>query len=145
VSTNPGVVEEKSLIQIMQDINSEYKYLPEHALKYVSEVLDMPLSRVYHVATFYTAFSLKPRGKHLIKVCMGTACHARGSPRVLEEFERQLEIEPGKTTPDKLFTLETVNCLGCCALGPVVVVDENYYTLSVEKVKNLVQKYREGK
>ncbi len=118
-----------SLIQVMQAINVAYNYLPEITLKYVAQELEVPLTQVYHVATFYTAFSLQPRGKHTIKVCMGTACHVRGSPRVLDEIKRHLKIEPGETTKDELFTLETVNCLGACALGPVVVIDDVYYML----------------
>jgi NADH:ubiquinone oxidoreductase subunit E/NAD-dependent dihydropyrimidine dehydrogenase PreA subunit len=143
-SSNPGNPGREMLIQVLQDVNQEYRYLPPFALKYVSEKLQVPLSTVYHVATFYTAFSLKPRGKHLITVCMGTACHARGAPRVLEEFERQLEIPRGDTTPDRQFTLETVNCLGCCALGPVVMIDRDYHQVTTDKVKNLLKKYTES-
>ena len=117
----------EALIPIMQSINEEYRYLPGNMLKYVSQELDIPLSQVYHVATFYTSYSLTPRGKHTIKVCMGTACHVRGSPRVLDEIVRTLEIDPGETTGDGLFTLETVNCLGACAIGPVVVIDDEYH------------------
>lgn len=117
----------ESLIAIMQSINDQYHYLPKRVLKYVSQELRIPVSQVYQVATFYTTFSLKPRGKHIIKVCMGTACHVRGSPRVLDEIERHLNIEAGETTEDGLFTLETVNCLGACAIGPVVVIDDTYY------------------
>lgn len=142
-SVNPGVPGKEMLIQILQDVNLEYQYLPDYALKYVSERLDIQLSQVYHVATFYTAFSLKPRGKHLIRVCMGTACHARGAPRILEEFERQLEISPGQTTPDRQFTLETVNCLGCCALGPVVMVGRDYHSVTAAKVGRLLKQYKQ--
>ena len=117
----------ESLIPIMQAVNEHYNHLPKNILQYVAQELKVPLSQVYHVATFYTSFTLKPRGKHIIKVCMGTACHVRGSPRVLDEIQRHLKIEPGDTTDDGMFTLETVNCLGACALGPVVVVDEKYY------------------
>lgn len=115
------------LIPIMQAINERYNYLPKNILQFIAQDLEVPLSQVYHVATFYTSFTLKPRGKHIIKVCMGTACHVRGSPRVLDEIQRCLKIKPGDTTDDGLFTLETVNCLGACALGPVVVIDEKYY------------------
>ena len=140
-SPNPGTLDKAMLVQILQDINIEYHYLPGHALKYVSERLSIPLSRVYYVATFYTAFSLKPRGKHLVRVCVGTACHARGAPRVLEEFERQLETPRGETTPDLQFTLETVNCLGCCALGPVVMVDQDYHSVTTNEVATLLKRY----
>ncbi len=141
-SANPGSPGKEMLIQILQDVNLRYNYLPDYALKYVSERLKVSLSLVYHVATFYTAFSLTPRGKHFIRVCMGTACYARGAPRILEEFERQLEIHPGETTPDLQFTLETVNCLGCCALGPVVTVDQDYHSVTTSKVGSLLKKYR---
>jgi NADH-quinone oxidoreductase subunit E len=126
----------------MQAINEQYNHLPKNILCYVSQELEVPLSQVYHVATFYTSFSLKPRGKHIIKVCMGTACHVRGSPRVLDAIKRYLKIEPGETTGDHVFTLETVNCLGACALGPVVVVDDNYYPVSSSKVEDLLKKIR---
>ena len=131
------------LIPVLQDINHQYNYLPELALKYVSERLEIPLSQVYHVATFYKSFSLKPRGKHLIKVCMGTACHVRGAAGVLSEFERKLDIKAGETSNDNKFTLETVNCLGACALGPVVVIDDEYYPISIAKVDKILRKYKE--
>jgi len=128
------------LVSVLQDVNKEYKYLPQPVLRYISERLELPLSQVYHAATFYTAFSLTPRGKHIVKVCLGTACHVRGSPRILEEFERKLGIRAGETTKDRKFTLETVNCLGACALGPVVVVDEEYQTLSPAKVGRVISR-----
>ena len=133
-----------SLIPIMQSINDEYNYLPENILKYVAQELELSLSQVYHVATFYTSFSLKPRGKHIIKVCMGTACHVRGSPRVLDEIRRKLKIESGETTDDGLFTLQTVNCLGACALGPVVVIDDDYYPVTPSKIGDLLKKVENG-
>ncbi|UCF08524.1 MAG: NAD(P)H-dependent oxidoreductase subunit E [Thermoplasmata archaeon] len=132
------------LIPVLQDINQRYNYLPELALRYVSECLEEPLARVFNVATFYTAFSLTPRGRHLIKVCQGTACHVRGAAQVLDELKRNLGIEDGETTPDLNFTLETVNCLGACALGPVVVIDGEYHPTSPAKVNRLLKKYREG-
>ena len=116
------------LIAILEEIQAEYGYLPEGALRIVSDKTGRPLVDVYGVATFYRSFSLKPRGKHLICACLGTACHVRGAPRVVEEFERQLGIEAGQTTADNEFTLETVNCLGACALGPVVVIDGHYFS-----------------
>ena len=130
--------ERAPLISVLQDINGEFNYLPPDLLRYVSAQLEMPLSRVYHVATFYTAFSLTPRGEHIIKVCMGTACHVRGATRVLDAFENRLEIRAGQTTKDMKFTLETVNCLGACAMGPVIVVDGEYVTVSPAKVNRLV-------
>ena len=116
-----------SLISILQDIQSEYRYLPESILKLVARKLGLPLIQVYGVATFFKAFSLKPRGKHLVSICLGTACHVRGAPAVLDEVERELCIKPGETSEDMQFTLETVNCLGACALGPIMVVDVEYH------------------
>ncbi len=141
---NPGMPGGEALIQVLQDVNQEYGYLPDYALKYISQRLGVSLSRAYHVATFYTAFSLRPRGEHVVRVCMGTACHARGAPRVLEEFERQLGIARGDTTPDLKFTLETVNCLGCCALGPVVMVDQQYHSVEPGEVSALLKRYAGG-
>lgn len=120
----------------------EYNYLPENALRYVSRRLKMPLSCIYSLATFYTAFSLIPRGKHLCTVCMGTACHVRGAPNVLSRIEDRLGIKAGSTTEDNLFTLETVNCLGACALAPIVVIDGRYYgQTTVNKVDKLLDEY----
>jgi len=130
------------LIPIMQEINALYNYLPEDALKYISEQLDVLLGTVYHVATFYKSFALTPRGKHIIRVCMGTACHVRGSDKVLDIIEGELGIQPGETTEDFMFTLETVNCLGCCALGPVVVVDKEYHPTTPSGVKALIEQYK---
>ncbi|MBW1659765.1 MAG: NAD(P)H-dependent oxidoreductase subunit E [Deltaproteobacteria bacterium] len=115
------------LIPILQDVQAEENYLPREALEAISEKLDIPLVRIYSVATFYKAFSLEPRGKHIIQVCMGTACHVRGAPRILDKMVRDLGVQPGATTKDMEFTLETVNCLGACALGPIVVVDGEYH------------------
>ena len=112
--------DKESLIQVLQDITSEYNYLPERCLRRISERLNVPLSEVFEVATFYKAFSLEPRGKHLIHVCLGTACHVRGVPQILNRIERTLNIKAGQTSGDLMFTLETVNCVGACALGPVV-------------------------
>ena len=116
------------LIAILEEIQAEYGYLPETLLRKVSDQTGYSIVDVYGVATFYRSFSLKPRGKHLIFACLGTACHVRGAPRVVEELERQLGIKAGQTTEDKEFTLETVNCLGACALGPVVVIDGHYFS-----------------
>ncbi|MGB8953338.1 MAG: NADH-quinone oxidoreductase subunit NuoE [Candidatus Aminicenantales bacterium] len=132
-----------ALIAILQDIQTEYNYLPKEALHMVSQSLGIPLIDVISVATFYRAFSLKPRGQHLVTVCSGTACHVRGGPKVLEEFEKKLTIKAGDTTNDGRFTLETVACLGCCAIGPVIVVDGNYYAqTTARKVDSILQKYR---
>jgi len=115
------------LISMLQDIQSEYSYLPPETLIRVSQRLEIPLSQVFSVASFYRAFSLKPRGRHLIHVCLGTACHVRGGKRILDRLERDLKVKSGDTTEDMSFTLETVNCLGACALGPMVVVDGKYF------------------
>jgi NADH-quinone oxidoreductase subunit E len=116
------------LIAILEDIQKQYGYLPQMALRIVAQSMGRSLTDVYAVATFYSSFSLKPRGRHVVCACMGTACHVRGASRIVEAFERRLEITAGETTPDKQFTLETVNCLGACALGPVVVIDGQYFS-----------------
>ncbi|MGB3906380.1 MAG: NAD(P)H-dependent oxidoreductase subunit E [Anaerolineae bacterium] len=118
--------EDKGLMSILEEIQARYRYLPKDALILISEWMGVPLSQTYSVATFYNAFSLKPKGRHIINVCLGTACIVRGSRRVLERISDKLGIEPGETTDDGEFTLETVNCLGACALGPIVVVDDVY-------------------
>jgi NADH:ubiquinone oxidoreductase subunit E len=115
------------IMEVLQDIQAAYHYLPEEALCRVSETMGVPLIEVFRLANFYKAFSLTPRGRHLITVCMGTACHVRNSPRFLDEVCRRLRVEPGGTTEDGEFTLETVNCLGACALAPVVILDGRYY------------------
>lgn len=117
-----------ALIQVLQDIQDRFHWLPPEALEHVAEALGVPLVQVYGVATFYKSFSLSPRGRHTCTVCMGTACHVRGGEAVLEQFERKLGIAAGKTTPDGKYTLERVNCLGACALAPLAVVDGRYYS-----------------
>jgi NADH-quinone oxidoreductase subunit E len=115
------------LLSILEEIQAKYGYLSEDSLREVAERTGSSLVDVYGVATFYSSFSLKPRGKHLVSLCLGTACHVRGGPAIAKEIERQLGVKAGETTEDKEFTLETVNCLGACALGPVVVVDGHYF------------------
>lgn len=133
----------EALIPILQDIQSDLNWLPEDVLKAVAEKLQVPLIDVYGVASFYRTFSLKPRGKHIVTVCVGTACHVRGGQRIVDEIGRRLEIAPGETTQDKNFTLETVNCLGCCAIGPIVVVDGEYYgEMTTRKVSSILVKYQ---
>lgn len=117
-----------SLIMILQAINGRYKYLPQPALRRVSGSLGVPLSRIYGIATFYKAFSLEPRGAHTVKICVGTACHVRGAGRLKERLEDILHVREGQTTDDRRFTLETVRCVGCCSLGPVVMIDEDTYS-----------------
>ncbi len=138
-----------SLLAILQDVQEEFNYLPKEVLEAVSVYLGIPLIDVVGVATFYRAFSLKPRGEHTAKVCLGTACHIRGGPKILDEFINQLNIQPGETTADGKFSLETVNCLGCCAIGPVVVIDDNYYShVQANKVNKIIKQYlkeRKGK
>jgi NADH-quinone oxidoreductase subunit E len=113
----------KFLIPILEDIQEHYRYLPEDVLKIVAKELNIPLVDVYGVATFYQAFSLEPKGDHVITVCCGTACYIRGGAKILKTLSKELHVLPGKTTKDGKFTLETVNCLGCCASGPVVLID----------------------
>jgi len=115
--------EQSSLIQILLDIQVENRWLPREALLRVAQRLDVPMSRVLHIVTFYKAFSVVPKGKHEVHVCVGTACHVRGASRVLESIQDATGIKPGETDQDLKFSLETVNCLGCCALGPVVDLD----------------------
>ena len=130
-----------SLISALEEIQGRYRYLPKEAMILVSERMGVPLSQVYSVATFYNAFSLVPRGKHTICVCTGTACHVRGAAQVLNRLETKLGIGPGETTHDRQFTLETVNCLGCCALGPVVVLDDEYEgQMTTKKVDKLLKR-----
>jgi len=138
--------EKRALIAILQDIQAEYNYLPRESLQIIAKSLGIPLIDIIGVATFFRAFSLKPRGKHLITVCLGTACHVRGAPAILDEFKRKLGIDVEETTQDNLFTLETVNCLGACALGPIVVIDGNYYgQMKIRKIDKLIKKFRPGK
>jgi len=135
--------DKSKLISILQDIQAVFQYLPAQALKQVAGYLKIPLIDIISVATFYRAFSLKPRGEHVATVCMGTACHVRGAPRILEEFERQLNLKKGETSEDGKWSLETVACLGCCAIGPVVVVDGDYHAhTTIRKVSNILHKYQ---
>ncbi len=137
-----GREENAPLISLLEEIQARYHYLPREALILVSERLGVPLSQVYSVATFYSAFSLKPRGKYLVRVCQGTACHVRGAERVLEKVTGTLHVRPGETTPDRQFTVETVNCLGACALGPVMVIDDEYFgQMSPAKADSALARY----
>ncbi|MGB9004310.1 MAG: NADH-quinone oxidoreductase subunit NuoE [Candidatus Aminicenantales bacterium] len=138
--------QKKALIPILQDIQAEYNYLPPEALKIVSQTLALPLIDVVGVATFYRAFSLKPRGQNVVTVCLGTACHVRGGPKILDEFEKKLNIKAGETTKDNHFTLEIVNCLGACALGPITVINGNYFgQMKIKNVDRLIKKFGPAK
>lgn len=130
------------LIQVLLDVQSGLGWLPKEVLTEVSKQLGTPLTRVYQVATYYKAFSLAPRGQHLVRICMGTACQVRGSPLIRDRVQQLLGIEPGETSPDMKFSFETVNCLGCCAKGPVIMVDDAYYgPLGVSDVDKVLEKY----
>jgi len=132
----------ESLIEVLQDIQAEYNYLPQEVLNQISQELEIPLSQVLRVATFYAAFSLKPRGRHLINVCLGTACHVRGGGRILEKLERDLGIKSGDTSSDLKFSLETVRCIGCCSLAPVIRIDEDTHgRLKQDKIPRILKKY----
>ena len=135
------VDKKEQLISLLQDVQAEFNYLPRDVLIKISQKLDIPLSQVFSVATFFRAFSLKPRGRHVVTVCLGTACHVRGGHRLVEKVERDYGIKPGETTKDMKFTLETVNCLGCCALGPVVVVDGKYESqMNLDKLGRVLRR-----
>ncbi len=130
------------LICILQDIQNVFEYLPRQALIHVSENLEIPLIQVYGVATFFKAFSLTPKGGHTCTICLGTACHVRGAEKVLDKVKRSLDIDVGETTKDMQFTLKTVNCLGACALGPMMVVDDDYHGhMAQNKVDEILKKY----
>ena len=134
--------EEGALIQILLDVQREYNWLPKESLMRISEKLGIPVTRAYRIASFYTAMSLTPVGRHTASVCLGTACHVRGGPKILEKAEQVMGIKAGRTTEDQKFTLQRVNCLGCCALGPVMVVDgEAHGKLRSADVEGIVGKY----
>lgn len=133
------------LVPILQDIQARNNYLPPDLLLELAEELAIPHSLVFSVATFYKAFSLTPRGKHIVSVCLGTACHVRGAPKVLDALERNLQVKPGATGEDGQFTLETVNCVGACALGPIVVVDGEYNgQMTLAKAEKIVTTLKAG-
>jgi NADH:ubiquinone oxidoreductase subunit E len=135
--------EPSQLIEVLQDVQEACGYIPEDAMCVVSDRLAVPLIDVYGVASFYKAFSLQPRGRHIITVCLGTACHVRGAPRMVDLLEGLLEVSPGETTADGLFTVECVNCLGACALGPIAVVDGTYHHhMTPGKLQKLIHSVR---
>jgi NADH:ubiquinone oxidoreductase subunit E len=130
-----------ALIGILHDIQEQYNYLPAGALEKIAQRLQMDLPNLYGVATFYKSFSLTPKGKHSITLCLGTACHVRGGPKLLREVAKRLNVEPGQTTKDKMFSLQAVNCLGVCAIGPVMLVDGKYYgEMNPVKARKLIEK-----
>jgi NADH-quinone oxidoreductase subunit E len=132
-----------AILAILQDVQTEEKYLSKEALEYVSQKMQIPLTNIFRIATFYNALSLKPRGRHKIDVCLGTACHVRGGDKILDKLERDLKISVGETTKDKRFTLESVRCVGCCSLGPVAVIDGNVFgRLSQDKVPALIKDFK---
>lgn len=134
--------EEAGLIAMLQDIQKDKGYLPEEDLSLIASEVKIPLSRLFSLATFYKAFSLVPRGRHFIDVCLGTACHVRGGANILDKLERDLGVKTGETTKDRRFTLEAVRCVGCCGLAPVVVIDGNFHgKLTQRKVEQVLKKY----
>jgi NADH-quinone oxidoreductase subunit E len=136
-------LEPGSIIQVLLDIQNELYYLPKDVLEYVSKRLGVPMSRSYHLATFYKAFSLKPKGKYPIAVCTGTACHVQGAMKIFEQISRELHIGEGERTPDNKFSIESVRCLGCCGLAPVVTVGKNLHgKIPVSKVNKILQQYK---
>jgi NADH:ubiquinone oxidoreductase subunit E len=137
--------EQSSILPILQDINAKYRWLPPGAVKRVSEAVGLPLARALRIASFYNMFSFEPRGRHIVTVCSGTACHVRGSSRLLDTVKEELAIGPGQTTPDRAFTLEVVNCLGACALAPVLVVDGEYHEkVTPDKMRRVLDQYRQA-
>lgn len=135
--------EQRFTLAILQDIQRKYKYIPREALETLAEYLDTTVSRLYGMATFYKALSLTPKGEHIVKVCDGTACHVAGSMVVLEELEKALGIKAGETTEDLKFSISTVNCIGACALAPVMMIDETYYgNLTPKMVQEILGEYR---
>jgi NADH-quinone oxidoreductase subunit E len=135
--------DKSALIAVLQDIQEEYNYLPKDALKLVGEELNIPASRIYEVATFYNTFSLNPRGRYLVEVCAGTACHVQGASRLMDRLQRDLEIKCGQTTKDNMFTLEEVRCLGCCSLAPVVRIGGKIHPyLTQDEIPRILRNYR---
>jgi NADH-quinone oxidoreductase subunit E len=135
---------EGNLISVLHEVQSHYNYLPEDALRYLSQKTAIPITRLYSIASFYHFFSLKPKGKHQIHVCMGTACHVKGGHKILDELQRKLGIQEGETTADMQITLDAVRCVGACSLAPVVVVDSDTHRhVSLKKARDLLKKYQQ--
>jgi NADH:ubiquinone oxidoreductase subunit E len=136
---------EESLLAILQDFQREFHYVPEEGMRRLSEVMEVPESKIYAMGTFYKALSLTPRGKHIVKVCTGTACHLKGAPQILETLERELKVKRNGTTADGEYTVECVNCVGACAMAPVTVIDEEYHgETRSSKVMDVLKKQVKG-
>jgi len=130
-----------NLISVLHEIQSRYNYLPEDVLMYLAKKTGVPITRLYSIATFYHLFSLTPKGKHQIQVCLGTACHVKGSQRILDELKRKLDVEEGETTKDMRYTLDAVRCIGACSLAPVMVVDKDTHgNVTTKKATDIVKK-----
>jgi NADH-quinone oxidoreductase E subunit len=135
--------DKSALIAVLQDIQEEYNYLPQDSLQTVCKDMNIPASRIYEVATFYNTFSLTPRGRYLVEVCAGTACHVQGAAKLMDRLQRDLEIKCGETTKDDMFTLEEVRCLGCCSLAPVVRIGGNIHPyLTQDEIPKILRNYR---
>lgn len=144
-SPAPGVPSMSMLIPVLQGVQERYGWLPPEALEKVAKKLKLPLAKIYGVVTFYAQFYLEPRGRHTVRVCRGTACHVRGASTVLSTVEEVLGVADGETTPDLMFTIETVACLGTCFLAPVMMIDENYYgKLDAARVRKVFKEFQEG-
>jgi len=134
---------ESFILSILQDIQAKEKYLPKDILEQVSQKMQMPLTKIFRIATFYNALSIKPRGRHKVDVCLGTACHVRGGTKIIDKLKRDLGIGVGETTKDKRFTLESVRCVGCCSLGPVAVIDGTVYgRLTQDKLHSMLKEFK---
>jgi len=134
---------ESSILSILQDIQAKEKYLPKDILEQVSQKMQVPLTKIFRIATFYNALSIKPRGRHKVDVCLGTACHVRGGNKIMDKLKRDLGIGVGETTKDKRFTLESVRCVGCCSLGPVAVIDGTVYgRLAQDKLPSMLKEFK---
>jgi NADH-quinone oxidoreductase subunit E len=134
---------ESAILAILQDIQAQEKFLPKEVLEEVSQKMHIPMTQIFRIATFYNALSIKPRGRHKVEVCLGTACHVRGGNKIIDKLSRDLRIQVGETTKDKRFTLESVRCVGCCSLGPVAVIDGNVFgRLTQEKVSGLLKEFK---
>jgi NADH:ubiquinone oxidoreductase subunit E len=135
--------ERRALVNVLHRVQETYGYLPQDAIRRIAARFRISESEIYGVLTFYSAFSLTPKGRNVVKVCLGTACHVRGGAQIADEIGRQLSLSPGRTSSDGLFTLETVNCLGCCAIGPVVLINDEYYGhVTIQQVPKILDKFR---